>query len=87
MKTFIQKNPPHPGEMLFELYLGPLKLSIKQAALKTSISQATISEIVGGKTHISAAIAMKLSKAFKTTPQYWLNMQENYNSWNKLKSK
>jgi addiction module HigA family antidote len=80
MKTFIQKKPPHPGEMLSELYFEPLKLSIKQAALKLNISHTELLEIIKGKVDVSESIAMKLSKTFKTTSQFWLNMQNNYNA-------
>jgi addiction module HigA family antidote len=72
--------------MLSELYFEPLKLSIKQVALKLNISHAELLEIIKGKVDVSESIAMKLSKTFKTTSQFWLNMQNNYNAYNKLKS-
>ncbi|MCA6431521.1 MAG: HigA family addiction module antidote protein [Cytophagales bacterium] len=81
MKSFIQHSPPHPGELLYEFYLEPLQLSIKDAADKLDISRPNLSAIVNGRAGISAVMAMKLAKAFNTTPQYWLNMQVNFDLW------
>ena len=72
------KNPPHPGRILKQDCIEPLSLSITEAALKLGISRQSLSEIVNGKTGISPVMALKLAKAFNTSPEFWLNMQQKY---------
>lgn len=72
------KNPPHPGRILKQDCIKSLGLSITEAALKLGVSRQTLSEIVNGKTGITPNMALKLSKAFSTTPEFWLNMQQKY---------
>lgn len=81
MKQFIQHNPPHPGEILHEFYLEPLDISVTQAAQKLVISRPRLSDIINGKAGISPMMALKLSRAFNTTPYYWMNMQNSYDLW------
>ena len=73
--------PPHPGEVLRKDYLKPLGLSITQAAKGLNISQKHLSDIVNSKAGISPTMALKLAHAFDTTPQLWLNMQDQYDLW------
>ncbi|MEO5603010.1 MAG: HigA family addiction module antitoxin [Cyclobacteriaceae bacterium] len=81
MKRFIQHNPPHPGEILYELYFEPLKLSVSEAAEKLLITRPNLSTIINGRAGISTQMALKLAKAFDTTPQYWMSLQNNYDLW------
>lgn len=74
-------NPPHPGKILKEIYLADYKLSVTAFALKMGISRTTASELINGKNGISAIMATKLAKAFKTSAQYWMNMQQSYDLW------
>ncbi len=74
-------NPTHPGEILKDLYLPDYNLSVTAFALKLGVSRTTASELVNGKNGVSADMALKLAKAFKTTPQFWLNMQQTYDLW------
>ena len=74
-------NPPHPGEILRELYLPDYNLSVTAFALKLGVSRTTASELVNCKNGISADMALKLAKAFGTTPKFWLNMQQAYDLW------
>lgn len=78
---FIQADPPHPGEVLAELYFEPLKLTVTEAAEKLLIARPNLSAIVNGRAGISASMALKLAKAFNTTPQFWLNLQVSYDLW------
>ena len=71
-------NPPHPGILLKEDYLEPLGLSITEASKKLCITRKTLSLLVNSKQRISVEMAWKLSKAFNTTPQFWLNLQNQY---------
>ncbi len=74
-------NPPHPGEILKEEYIKPLHLSITEAALKLGVSRKALSDVVNEKAGISSVMALRLSKAFNTTPELWLGMQLDYDLW------
>lgn len=74
-------NPPHPGEILREDYLAPLGLSVTEASKGLGISRKGLSEILNGRTGISPAMAVKLSRAFGTTPELWLTLQSQYDLW------
>ncbi len=72
------KNPPHPGEILNELYIKENGLSISKTAMNIGISRQSLSELVNGKNGITAQTALRLSKAFNTSPRYWMNLQSVY---------
>ncbi|HEY0654083.1 MAG TPA: HigA family addiction module antitoxin [Chryseosolibacter sp.] len=86
MKKLIQNNPPHPGKVLCEYYLKPLGMNITEASVRFLITRPNLSSIVNQKSGISAVMALKLAKAFKTTPQYWMNLQGNYDLWQATKT-
>jgi len=74
-------NPPHPGEILRELCLSPLGVTVTQAALALGVSRKTLSAILNGRAGISPEMAIRLSLAFDTTPESWLNQQVQYDLW------
>ena len=74
-------NPPHPGEILRHLCLEPLGLSVTAAAKALGVSRKTLSSIVNGRTGISPEMAVRLSMAFDTTAESWLNQQVQYDLW------
>lgn len=74
-------EPSHPGKILKELYLTDYKISITEFALKIGVSRNTASELVNCKNGVSAEMAMKLGKAFKTSAEFWLNLQAQYDLW------
>jgi len=74
-------NPPHPREVLRELCLEPLGLTITQAAEALGVSRKTLSSILNGRAAISPEMALRLSMAFDTTPESWLNQQTQYDLW------
>ena len=74
-------NPPHPGEVIRELCLEPLDLSVTDAAAALGVSRKTLSAILNGRAGISPEMAIRLSKAFDTTPESWLNQQMQYDLW------
>lgn len=74
----MMKNPPHPGEILNELYIKENGLSISKTAMNIGISRQSLSELVNGKNGITAQTALRLSKAFNTSPRYWMNLQSIY---------
>jgi addiction module HigA family antidote len=71
-------NPPHPGEVLRELCLEPLGLSVTQAARALGVSRKTLSSILNGRAGISPEMAVRLSIAFSTTAESWLRQQVQY---------
>ena len=74
-------NPPHPGEVLRELCLTPLGVTVTDAARALGVSRKTLSSILNGRSGISAEMAVRLSIAFGTTPESWLNQQGQYDLW------
>ena len=74
-------NPPHPGEVLKALCLEPLDLTISDAAKALGVSRKTLSGIVNGRIGISPEMAVRLSLAFDTTAESWLNQQVQYDLW------
>lgn len=78
-------DPPHPGEILREDYLEPLGLSVTKTSRGLGVSRKGLSEILNGRTGISPAMAFKLSRAFGTTPELWLNLQNQHDLWHARK--
>jgi len=75
-------DPAHPGEVLKEMYIEPLGLTITEAAQRLGVPRQTLSQIVNGKAGINPAMALRLAKAFEhTSPQFWLNIQNQYDLW------
>jgi addiction module HigA family antidote len=74
-------NPPHPGEVIRELCLNPLGVTVTQAAAALGVSRKTLSAILNGRSGISPEMAIRLSLAFNTTPESWLNQQLQYDLW------
>ena len=79
-------NPPHPGEILRELCLEPMGLSVTEAAKALGVSRKTLSTIINGRAGISPEMAIRLSKAFGTSPESWLNQQQQYDLWHAMNS-
>ena len=74
-------NPPHPGEVLRSLCLEPLGLTITEAARALGVSRKTLSGILNGRAGISPEMAIRLSLAFDTSAESWLNQQLQYDLW------
>ncbi len=77
----LMHNPPHPGEVLKELCIEPLGLTVTDAAKGLGISRKTLSSILNGKAGISPEMAVRLSIAFNTSSESWLNQQSQYDLW------
>jgi addiction module HigA family antidote len=77
----LMHNPPHPGEILRSLCLDPLGLSVTEAAVGLGVSRKTLSAILNGRAGISPEMAVRLSIAFKTSAESWLNQQLQYDLW------
>ena len=74
-------NPPHPGEILRALCLEPLALTITAAAEGLGVSRKTLSAILNGRGSVSPEMAIRLSLAFGTSAESWLNHQLHYDLW------
>lgn len=68
----------HPGEILQEEFLHPLRLSAYALAKAIGVPQTRISQILHGKRAITADTALRLAKYFGNSPQFWLQLQETY---------
>ncbi len=76
-----RRAPTHPGEILRHHYMIPLSLSVSGLARVLGVSRKTVSKIVNERGAITADMALRLSRAFDTTPELWLNLQQNHDLW------
>ena len=74
-------DPEHPGTVLKTLYLGPLGLTVTEAARGLCVTRQSLSNIINGHTAITPDMALRLEKAFGTSRQTWLTMQQRYDLW------
>ncbi|MFM7440075.1 MAG: HigA family addiction module antitoxin [Snowella sp.] len=70
--------PTHPGIILLEEFLQPMNITQETLATYLNISIKRINEIIQEKAEITPEIAWLLAQAFNTTPQFWMNLQTNY---------
>jgi addiction module HigA family antidote len=76
-----KRAPVHPGRILLKHYIEPLDLKIVDLASNLGVSRKAVSAIVNEHKAITSDMALRLSKAFGTTPELWLNLQRNYDLW------
>jgi len=76
------RRPTHPGTIIKEDYLLPLSLTVKDMADTLGVSRKTLSKIINERGAITPDMALRLSRAFDTTPDLWLDLQKNYDLWN-----
>lgn len=74
-------NPPHPGEIIRELCVEPLDISVTEAAKALGVTRKTLSTLLNGRSGISPEMAIRLSKVFGRTPDGWLRLQIQYDLW------
>jgi addiction module HigA family antidote len=74
-------NPPHPGEVLKELVLEPMGLSITATAQALGVSRKHLSGIINGRQNVTPEMAKRLSLAFGSSAEHWLLMQMSYDLW------
>lgn len=72
------KNPPHPGEIIRDLCIEPLGLSVTKAAEGLAVTRKTPSPLLNGHAGISAEMAVRLSQVFGRSPESWLQLQASY---------
>ncbi len=71
----LMKTPSHPGEVLSELYLDPLGISPIMLAKRLHVPRTRIERVVKGETALTVDTAIRLATFFRTTPEYWMNLQ------------
>ena len=77
-----KKRPPtHPGEMLLKEFLEPLGMTQKAFASHLGWTYARLNEIINGRRQVSADSALALGEALKTGPEFWLNLQRDWDLW------
>ena len=72
------KNPPHPGRSIKTACLEPLGLSITEGAKVLGVTRQTLTKVINGRSGISPEMAIRLTKAFGSSPETWLHMQVAY---------
>jgi antitoxin HigA-1 len=77
----IMHNPPHPGEVIRDLCLEPLGLSVTAAAKALGVTRKALSELLNCHAGISPAMALRLEKAFGRSAESWLGLQQQYDLW------
>jgi len=75
------RKPSHPGGILRRQYMEPLGISNTKLADAIDVTRKTVSKLVNEHSGVSPEMAMRLSLAFGTTPDFWLNLQKNYDLW------
>jgi addiction module HigA family antidote len=79
-------DPAHPGEVIRELCLEPLKLSVTDAAEALGVTRKALSELLNGRAGVSPAMALRLARAFDTSAERWMALQQQYDLWQARKA-
>ena len=79
-QTITEERLPniHPGEILKEEFLDPMNISLSDLSQQINVSETILGNIVKGKKSVNADIAIRFSRFFGTTPEFWLNLQNQY---------
>jgi antitoxin HigA-1 len=80
----LARKPTHPGEVLREEFLAGFNLSVATVANALGVSRQSMNELVHERRSVSHEMALRLSRYFQTTPQFWLNLQRNYDIWESM---
>lgn len=75
------RKPTHPGGIIRRMHMEPLHLTVTQLAAVLGISRKTLSKIINERAGVSPDMALRLSRAFGTTPDLWLNLQKAHDLW------
>ncbi len=84
MRTPKNRPPTHPGEILLSDFLEPMGLSQTELAQAIHVPYQRINELVNGKRGVTPSTALRLSKFFGNSPQFWLNLQQNWELYHVL---
>ena len=76
-----KRMPTHPGGILKRQHMEPMSLTVSDLAGTLGVSRKTLSKIVNERGDVTPDMALRLSRAFSTTPELWINLQRNYDLW------
>lgn len=76
-----RKKPSHPGLIIRAHHLDPLGLNVTEFARRLAVSRKTASKIINGRGAITPEMALRLARAFNTSPEHWLGLQLEYDLW------
>ena len=79
------RPPTHPGEMLHKEFLAPLGVTQKAFAKHLGWTYARLNEIINGHRGVTAESALALGDALKTGPEFWLNLQRDWDLWHSMR--
>lgn len=80
-----KKRPPtHPGKMLFKEFLEPMGVSQKEFSEHLGWTYARLNEIINGRRGITAESALALGDALKIDPEFWMNLQRDWDLWHSI---
>ncbi len=77
----LKRAPTHPGEMLLEEFLKPAGLTQVEAARRMGVPLNRLNEVIRGRRGVTADTALRLAKLLKTTPEFWMGLQMDYDLW------
>lgn len=77
----LKRPPTHPGEMLLEEFLRPAGLTQVEAARRMGVPLNRLNEIIRGKRGVTADTALRLAKLLKTSAEFWLGLQNDWDLW------
>lgn len=75
------RTPSHPGKILLEHYIKPLKININELSNISNIPQEKLVSIINEEESIDDDISLKLSRVFNTSKYLWINLQNRYNNF------
>jgi len=78
------RKPTHPGEVLREEFMPDYGLTVASLAKRLGVSRQSVNEVVRERRAVSTEMAMRLSRLFGTSAEYWLNLQRNVDLWESL---
>jgi len=81
MKRLMTRRPSTPGTVIKAHYMEPLGLTVTELAKGLGVSRKTLSKILNGRGAVTTDMALRLARAFNTTPQLWLNLQQTLDLW------
>jgi antitoxin HigA-1 len=82
-----RKRPPtHPGEMLFEEFIKPLKLTQIELARRLGVSYPRLNEIIKGRRSVTPDTALRLSRVLGMSADFWLSLQQDWDLWHAMNS-
>ncbi len=84
--VLLARRPTHPGEILREDFMVDYGLSVAQLSAMLGVSRQTVNDVVRCRRAVSSEMALRLSRVFSTTPQFWLNLQRNVDLWDSFEA-